>query len=138
MKTATTILAISLLVLSYLYYSLAGTVSAIETQRSFDVQVANGRIKVLASSIDSVRNRSDIAVSHLSRDNMEKVIKALKKANIVDYDSLTESYYGGFNVGVIKWTDKGNFYEDCKFWAKVKINGELEIRDCMRDIHSGN
>ena len=138
MKTATTILAISLLVLSYLYYSLAGTVSAIETQRSFDVQVANGRIKVLASSIDSVRNRSDIAVSHLSRDNMEKVIKALKKANIVDYDSLTESYYGGFNVGVTKWTDIGNSYEDCKFWAKVKINGELEIRDCMRDIHSGN
>ena len=137
MKTATTILAISLLVLSYLYYSLAGTVSAIETQRSFDVQVANGRIKVLASSIDSVRNRSDIAVSHLSRDNMEKVIKALKKANIAGYDSLTESYYGGFNVGVTKWTDIGNSYY-CKFWAKVKINGELEIRDCMRDINSGN
>ena len=56
----------------------------------------------------------------------------------MDYESLTESYYGGFNVGVTKFSDIGNSYEDCKFWAKVKINGELEIRDCMRDINSGN
>jgi hypothetical protein len=134
MKIIIFVLSILGLSLAYNQYELSSTANRLFNQIEVNQQILKGQTDKNGKSIERIENRADIAVSHLSKVNLVKLDKALKSAKIYDYDSLVESYYGGFNAYKQVSGIEGNRFEDCQFWAKVGVTGALEIQDCKKDI----
>jgi hypothetical protein len=82
-------------------------------------------------------DRTDIAVSHLSKASQQELKKALNKASIFGYDALVPSGYGGFNAVFHKTDVNFGEYDECVFWAKIDAFGNLDVQKCKKDINMG-